>query len=81
MATKKKIVGSFCKRTAHPKSSFDERSFRWKQSGRAWLLVGCPKGKWQPRNERCSVGTKAFEILSPAKIGKRCSVGRKTRKG
>ena len=66
--------GSFCEKTLTPRKQFDSESFRWKQSGKAWLLVGCPKGKWQPRKERCRVGTKAHKIL--VKKGYRhCAVG------
>jgi hypothetical protein len=81
----RKIKGSFCERTPAPKSAFDKRSFRWKKSGRAWVLVGCPKGRW--RKNRCAVGTKAHKVLAPAKgrskrgAQTRCRVGRKIKKG
>jgi len=45
----KKIVGTFCERTVAPKSEFDPRSFRYKKSGKAWVLIGCPKGEWQAK--------------------------------
>jgi hypothetical protein len=45
----KKIKGTFCERTTAPKSAFDKRSFRYKKSGKAWVLIGCPKGSWQPK--------------------------------
>lgn len=48
-----------------PKSSFDKRSFRWIKSGDARILIGCPKGKWAPRKQRCKVGTRAYEIVRP----------------
>ena len=41
---KRKITGRFCERIELPKSAFDHRSFRWKKSGRAWVLVGCRRG-------------------------------------
>ena len=75
-----KIRGSFCKRVVAPKTKFDKRSFRWKKSGKAFILVGCPKGKWQPTKSKCATGTRAYEILVPAS-GKACRVGRKTKKG
>jgi len=78
--TKRKMKGSFCERSVEPKGAFDKRSFRYKKSGSAWLLLGCPKGYWQPRNQQCAVGTRAHKLLSPAK--KRCSTGSKRiRKG
>lgn len=55
------MVGKRCKRLA-PKGSFDARSFRWKRSGKAMILIACPIGKWSPRKERCKVGTQAYEI-------------------
>jgi hypothetical protein len=74
MAKSRVIRGSFCEKSLAPRKQFDSDSFRWKQSGKAWLLVGCPKGKWQPRKERCRVGTKAHKIL--VKKGYRhCAVG------
>jgi hypothetical protein len=60
----RKIRGSFCEREIAPKSFFAPRSFRWKQSGRAWLLIGCPRGHWSRKN-RCKVGTQVHTILSP----------------
>lgn len=72
-----KIVGRFCKRIVAPKRAFDRRSFRWKKSGRAWVLVGCPKGKW--KRDRCTVGLKAHELL--VKSSGRCAVGKVVTKG
>jgi len=63
----RKIVGKFCERKLAAKTRFDRRSFRWKRSGRAWLLIGCPKGKWRPRLERCAVGTRAYVVLAAPK--------------
>ena len=68
-----KIVGRFCKRVLAPKSAFDRRSFRWVRSGKAWVLTGCPRGKW--KGDRCSVGLKAHELL--VKSSGRCAVGEK----
>lgn len=71
--------GSFCERREAPKGRFDRRSFRWKKSGRAFVLVGCPRGEWNARAGRCKVGTRAYKILAPAPRG-RCPTGRKVRK-
>lgn len=61
-----KIKGRFCERQLASKRSFAKPSFRWKQSGRAWLLVGCPRGKWKPRAQRCTVGLRAYKLLKPS---------------
>jgi hypothetical protein len=60
-----KMVGKFCERTMAPKSDFDKQSFRWKKSGKAWVLVGCPKGKWAPK--------KAWTHCRTVKGRRRCS--------
>lgn len=60
----RKIHGRFCERSMAPKRRFDRRSFRWRQSGSAWVLVGCPKGKF--RRKRCRVGLRAYKLLVPA---------------
>lgn len=58
----RKIRGRFCKRKVAPKSAFDRRSFRWKKSGRAWVLVGCRRGHF--RHGRCDNGLRAHEVLT-----------------
>ena len=67
------IKGTFCEARLQPKAAFDARSFRWKVSGKAWVLVGCPRGQWQPRKGRCAVGLKAYALLRPA--AGRCPAG------
>jgi hypothetical protein len=83
MAQARKMVGYFCESVKAPKSKFDPRSFRYKKSGSSWILIGCPKGQWQPRKKACKVGTRAHKILRnvcskcPCKKGeKRQSKGR-----
>lgn len=61
-----------CEKKLAPKSKFDRRSFRWKTSGKARVLVACPKGHW--RRGRCTVGLRAYKLLTPPKAG-RCPVG------
>jgi hypothetical protein len=81
MAREPKIVGSFCRSVKAPKRTFDPRSFRWIQRGRSWILIGCPKGQWQPRKQRCRVGTRAHEVLAAVSKGGRCPRGeRRVRK-
>jgi len=62
----------YCERKVAPKKSFDQRSFRWITRGKIRLLIGCPRGRWKPRSQRCSVGTRAYAVLKPKKKG-RCS--------
>ena len=74
MARTRKIKGTFCEQSQGAESAFDRRSFRYKKSGKAWLLVGCPKGEWNAKSKRCRVGTRAYKFLAPSH-GKRCAVG------
>jgi len=74
VARTRKIKGTFCEQSQGTKAAFDRRSFRYKKSGKAWLLVGCPKGKWNAKSKRCRVGTRAYKFLAPSH-GKRCAVG------
>jgi hypothetical protein len=69
------IRGAFCEEKKAPKGSFDPRSFRWKKSGAAWVLVGCPRDGWQARKAHCKAGLKAYVVLKPA--GARCAIGTK----
>lgn len=67
---------TYCEKAVAPKKRFAPASFRWVPSGKSRVLVGCPRGKWKPRKQRCKVGTQAYKVLTPAK-GKRksCPVG------
>ena len=67
------MIGTFCERQIHPKKHFDKRSFRWKTSGKAKILIACPRGSWNARTARCRRGTQAYKILTPA--GRRCPGG------
>jgi hypothetical protein len=92
-ARQRKIRGTFCEEKLAAKSQFDPRSFRYKKSGKAWLLIGCPKGKWDPKGYvtlktgkrqrgRCkAASTRAYTLLVPARA-RRCPAGSKrVRKG
>lgn len=61
-----KKVGKFEHCVLQPKGKFDRRSFRTKilPQGRR-LVVGCPKGKYNAKQQRCKVGTQAQKILKP----------------
>ncbi len=74
---------TYCEKAVAPKKKFEPKSFRWVQSGKSRVLIGCPRGHWKPRKMKCGVGTAAYKVLSPAK-GKRltCAVGmRRVTKG
>jgi hypothetical protein len=83
---RRKMRGTFCEESIAPKSRFDPRSFRWTRSGRAWVLIGCPKGQWDPKGYvtvrgkrkkgRCKVGTRAQKLLAPS-VSARCPTGTK----
>lgn len=49
-------------------------SFRWIKRGKTYLLIACPRGKWNGKTERCSVGTFAVEKVK-ARRGAACPVG------
>jgi hypothetical protein len=74
----KKIRGSFCKTIKAPKSVFDRRSFRWKKSGKAFVLVGCKKGDWNAKAAKCATGTRAREVL--VRTTGACRVGKRVKK-
>jgi hypothetical protein len=40
-------------------------SIRTVKSGKAHVLVCCPKGKWKKRSQRCKVGTRVVSIDTP----------------
>jgi hypothetical protein len=86
MARKRKIKGAFCEKQLAAQRAFDHRSFRYKKSGKAWLIIGCSKGQWDPKGYvtvkgrrergRCDVGTRAYKLLTPR--SKSCPLGTKT---
>lgn len=70
------MQGTFCEKQIAAKSRFAKGSFRYKKSGAAWVLIGCPKRQWDAGAERCRAGTRAYKVLAPARSG-RCSAGTK----
>jgi hypothetical protein len=68
-------MAAFCERQVHPKTSFDSRSFRIVTSGRARVLVGCPRSSWKSRKRHCAAGLRAYKVLAPA--NGRCPRGTK----
>jgi hypothetical protein len=61
----RKITGRFCEYVAAPRRAFDPKSFRWKKSGKAWLLIGCKLGRY--KGGACQVGTRAHVVLKPSR--------------
>lgn len=73
---KRKIRGTFCEERIASKSAFDKRSFRYKKSGSAWVIIACPRGQWNAKRKRCKVGTRAHKLLAPSH-GRSCPIGSK----
>lgn len=67
-----------CVKVKNPLSMFDRRSIRTVTRGSTRVLVGCPKGAWQPRKQRCKVGLRAYETITPGRC-KRGSGGKTKR--
>lgn len=53
-----------CRRVQDSKA-FDKKSFRWKKSGHAQVLVACPRGDW--KKGRCHSGMRAVEVCTHEK--------------
>lgn len=71
------FVGKFCEKTLSRLRQLHPKSLRWKSSGKAWVLVGCPKKAWRPIKKRCRVAVKAYKLLAPPKT-KHCPRGTKS---
>lgn len=67
---------TYCRERQAPPSHFDKRSLRTVKQGKARIVIGCPKGKWDQKAKRCRVGTRAQTILRPMNNPKcgRCHV-------
>jgi len=68
-APKFKLPKNKCRKRLSKGVRFDRRSLRWIQSGSAYLLVGCPKGKYDASIDVCLVGTRAYEQVKGTKSG------------
>ena len=53
------------------KDEFDEASFRNVRSGKAIIVVGCPKGHYDPSAGKCRKGTRAYKMIVNGKDKKR----------
>lgn len=62
--------GNYCRDRQAPPSRFDRRSFRTVSRGDVRIVVGCPRGKWNARRGRCTVGLRAQTILRPLSSAK-----------
>jgi hypothetical protein len=76
-----------CRYRQEAPSKFDKRSLRVIKRGGAQITIGCPRGKWNPKQRwkdrrgkwhvgKCSVGTRAQTITYPLGSEK-CSVCRR----
>lgn len=45
------------------KDEFDPSSFFSVKSGKATVVIGCPRGKYDKRAGRCTVGTRAYKLI------------------
>ena len=81
-------AGKGCIERVNPLSAFDKRSLRWVKSGRGRVLVGCPRGEYDPEGTvvsgsrrtkgACMVGLRAYEVVTPLRRGqKRCEIGKR----
>lgn len=61
----------FCSFRVRNPSMFDKKSFRTKKRGKnTRIVVGCPKGKYNRKTEKCKVGTRVQTILRRKVNGK-----------
>ena len=67
-----------CKKVMAPKSKAAKGSFRWVKRNGTYLLIACPKGKYNARTKVCKVGTFAVERVKASR-GKACPVGYRKR--
>lgn len=66
-----KMHGKFSECVQAPKSKFAPGSFRMVQTGKTWILVGCPVGKW---------AAKKMAVINGRKVQGRCTAGMKPHK-
>lgn len=65
-----------CVKYEIPRKDFAKGSFRWVKRGEGVrVLIGCPKGAWDARSERCRVGTRAHKVYRFMTGKKRCPTG------
>lgn len=70
-----RLPKSKCERVVVPKEKFDPKSFRWVQTVKGAVLIGCPKGKF--KGAKCSVGTMAHSIVLRARANGSCKASYK----
>jgi len=53
--------------TCRPRSKdeFAPNSFFSVKSGKATVIIGCPKNKYDAKAKRCTVGTRAYQLTFP----------------
>lgn len=55
-----------CKKTLSRRKAA-KGSFRWKKQGSKFLLIACPRGKYDAKKKLCRVSTFAVEVVTKAK--------------
>lgn len=61
---KRHVLGEYEHERIEPPEKFDPRSFRTKEVKKGTkIVVGCPKGKYDPMTESCAVGTRIQKIM------------------
>jgi len=63
---KKHLTKKYLRIRVKDPKKFDKRSFRIKDVGREGytkIIIGCPKGKYDPKKKKCKVGTQTQSIL------------------
>lgn len=61
----RKTRAKFVRERIAAPGKFDPRSYRVVTSDGHRVVIGCPKGQWSPKKQRCKVGTRAQAILHP----------------
>lgn len=74
-----KLPKNKCKKTLS-KRAYAKGSPRWVKRGKAYLLIACPRGKWNASTERCKVGTFAVEEVKASRKGASCPTGYRKRR-
>ena len=74
-----KLPKNKCKKVLS-KRPYAKRSPRWIKRKSTYLLIACPRGKWNAKTERCKVGTFAVEEVKASRKGAACPVGYRKRR-
>lgn len=71
-----KLPKNKCRKKLAPLSRAAKGSFRWKKVSKStYLLIACPRGKYNAKTEKCRVGTFAVEEIKTSRKGSACPTG------